>query len=100
MLKTDTDKATNIDLTGFYRFLKRQYRFPEHRLRGIIACTGVILNKVHNLTISRSDLERIRAYIKSIGLTGETINFYVTSFIFYIMYMERTKDPVVQATNS
>jgi RAB protein geranylgeranyltransferase component A len=92
MLKTETDNAKRINLSGFYRFLQKQYRFPEHRLRGIIACTGVILNKVQNLTMSRSDLERIRAYIKSIGLTGETINFYITSFVFYIMYLERAND--------
>ncbi|MGA9139645.1 MAG: hypothetical protein WBZ29_05445 [Methanocella sp.] len=92
MLKTEKDNAKHINLTGFYRFLQNQYRFPEHRLQGIIACTGVVLNRVQNLTMSRSDLERIRTYIKSIGLTGETINFYITSFIFYIMYLERAKE--------
>ena len=92
MLKTEADNAKHINLSGFYGFLKKQYRFPEHRLRGIIACTGMILNKVHNLTMSRADLERILAYIKSIWLTGDTINFYITSFIFYIMYLEKAKD--------
>lgn len=91
MVKTETDKAAHVNLSGFYNFLQRQNRFPEGRLRGIIACTGVILNKVQNLTMSRADLERIRTYIKGIGLTGETLNFYLTSFILYMTYVESTK---------
>ncbi len=92
MSKTATDDVKHTNLTGFYGFLKKRYRFPEHRLWGIIACTGTILNKVQNLTMSRADLERIRAYIKGIGLTGDSLNFYITSFIFYIMYLERAGD--------
>jgi hypothetical protein len=88
MEKTKTDNTEHVNLSGFFHFLRRQYRFSEHRIRGIIACTGMILNKVHDLTMSRADLERIRSYIKGIGLTGETINFYMTSFILYVIYME------------
>lgn len=88
MEKTKTDNMKHVNLPDFYHFLKRQYHFSEHRVRGIIACTGMILNKVHDLTMSRSDLERIRRYIREIGLTGETINFYLTSFILYVIFIE------------
>lgn len=88
MGKTKLSDNKHINLSGFYQFLKSHYRFPEPRAQGIIACTGSILNKVHDLTISRSDLEKIRHYIKEIGLTGDTINFYLTSFVLYMKYME------------
>ena len=87
----------HANLSGFYRFLKRQYSFPEARLRGIIACTGVILNRVQDLTMSRADLERIRAYIRSIGLAGEANHYYISSFIFYIMYLEQAKEKGLQS---
>jgi hypothetical protein len=91
MGKTKQADNKHINLSGFYRFLKSHYRFPECRVRGIIACTGVILNKVQDLSLGRSDLEKIRHYIKEIGLTGDTINFYLTSFILYMMYMESAR---------
>jgi len=92
MGKTKPLNDKHINLSGFYGFLKSHYRFSECRIRGIIACTGVVLNKVQDLTISRSDLEKIRHYIKGIGLTGDTINFYLTSFILYMMYVESTSN--------
>ena len=91
MEKTATDNTRPANLSGFYRFLKRQYQFSEDRIRGIIACTGVVLNRVQDLTMSRSDLERIRRFIRGIGLTGDTLNFYMTSFIFYMKYVESAK---------
>jgi len=88
MRKTGNFNDNHRKLSGFYRFLKSHYPFPESRIRGIIACTGVVLNKVQDLTNSRSDLEKIRHYIKETGLTGETINFYLTSFVLYMIYVE------------
>ena len=86
MLKTDN--AMQANLSGYYLFLKGLHRIPERRAMGIIACTGTILNRVSDLTMSRADLDRIRQYIKGIGLTGEIINIYLTSFILYMTYME------------
>ena len=88
MIKTADSDRNHKTLSGFYQFLKGHYPFSESRIRGIIACTGVVLNKVQDLTISRSDLGKIRHYIKGIGLTGETINFYLTSFVLYMIYVE------------
>jgi hypothetical protein len=91
MVKTETDHTMQANLSGFYQFLKGRHRFPEGRIAGIIACTGAILNRVHDLTMSRSDLERIRKYIRGIGLSGETINFYLTSFVLYVTYLENAR---------
>jgi hypothetical protein len=88
MTKTKHNDDNHRKLSGFYRFLKAHYHFPESRIQGIIACTGVVLNKVQDLTISRSDLEKIRNFIKGLGLTGDTINFYMTSFVLYMIYVE------------
>jgi hypothetical protein len=97
MPKKGTKQKTQANLSGFYHFLKHQYRFPEARLRGIIACTGMILNKVHDLSMSRADLERVNAYMRGIGLTGDALHFFVTSFIFYILYMESVKGNSMKA---
>jgi hypothetical protein len=88
MRKTKQSASDHKKLSGFYEFLKAHYRFSECRIRGIIACTGVVLNKVQDLTISRSDLEKIRNFIKGLGLSGDTINFYLTSFVLYMIYVE------------
>jgi hypothetical protein len=98
MIKTNNFDENHKKLSGFYRFLKIHYRFSECRIRGIIACTGVVLNKVQDLTISRSDLEKIRHYIKEIGLSGETINFYLTSFVLYIIYLENDRSGGMSTT--
>ena len=92
MEKTEPDHPGIMNLSGFYHFLQHHYRCPERRVRGIIACTGVILNKVQDLTMSRSDLERIRRYIRGIGLTGEAMNFYLLSFTLYMLYIESARN--------
>ena len=83
------DPKLHASLSGFYQYLKIMYKFPEEHIRGIIACTGMILRRINNLTMSVADIERIRWYIKGLGLTGETINLYVRSFGFYVKYLEQ-----------
>lgn len=84
-----TDHKLHASLSGFYQYLKVMYRFPEEQVRGIIACNGMILRRINNLTMSLSDIDRIRAYMRGLGLTGETINLYVRSFVFYVTYLEQ-----------
>ena len=84
-----TDPVLHANLSGFYQYLKKMYRFPEEQIRGIIACNGMILRRINNLTMSVADIERIRWYIKGLGLTGDSINLYVRSFGFYVKYLEQ-----------
>lgn len=84
-----TDSIPHAKLTGFYQYLKIMYRFPEEKIRGIITCTGIILRRINNLTMSVADIERIRSHIKGLGLTGDTINLYVRSFGLYVKYLEQ-----------
>ncbi len=84
-----TDSIPHAKLSGFYHYLRIMYKFPEEQIRGIIACTGIILRRINNLTMSVADIERIRSYIKGLGLTGDTINLYVKSFGLYVKYLEQ-----------
>ncbi|CAJ35185.1 hypothetical protein [Methanocella arvoryzae] len=84
-----TDHMLHASLSGFYQYLKVMYRFPEEQVRGIIACNGMILRRINNLTMSLSDIDRIRVYMRGLGLTGDTINLYVRSFVFYVTYLEQ-----------
>lgn len=84
-----TDHKLHASLSGFYRYLKVQYRFTEDQIRGIIACNGMILRRISNLTLTIADLDRIRVYMKGLGLTGDTMNLYVRSFVFYVSYLEQ-----------
>lgn len=92
MNKDGFDKKLHKDLSEFYNYLKHRYRFPDGRIRGIIACTGVILKKFSNISINRNDIDNIKAYMKSLRLTKDTIDFYITSIEYYISYIEHTKN--------
>jgi len=83
------DPIMHASLSGFYQYLKMMYKFPEEHIRGIITCTGIILRRINNLTMSVADIERIRSHIKGLGLTGDTINLYVKSFGLYVKYLEQ-----------
>lgn len=95
-MKENFEKKLHRNLSDFYEFLVERYPYPEGRIRGIIACTGFILKKFNKLHINNDDLDNIKAYMKSMRLTKDTIDYYVTSAGFYVRYIEDTKSVMIK----